>query len=127
MHLSGEPFFIRRLHDALKYLYAMNLYVGNLPHTSTEAELRVAFEKFGSVSSAAIIKDKFSGESRGFGFVEMPAKAEAQAAMSQLNGKDFNGRALTVNEAKPREERGNSFGGGGRSNYGGGGGGGRRF
>lgn len=106
----------------------MNLYVGNLPHTSTEAELRVAFEKFGTVSSAAIIKDKFSGESRGFGFVEMPAKAEAQAAMSQLNGKDFNGRALTVNEAKPREERGNSFGGGGRSNYGGGGGGGgRRF
>jgi RNA recognition motif-containing protein len=108
----------------------MNLYVGNLPHTSTEAELRVAFEKFGTVSTAAIIKDKFSGESRGFGFVEMPAKAEAQAAMSQLNGKDFNGRALTVNEAKPREERGNSFGGGGRSSYGSGsgsGGGGRRY
>jgi RNA recognition motif-containing protein len=106
----------------------MNLYVGNLPHTSTEAELRVAFEKFGTVSTAAIIKDKFSGESRGFGFVEMPAKAEAQAAMSQLNGKDFNGRALTVNEAKPREERGNSFSGGGRSSYGSGsGGGGRRY
>ena len=90
----------------------MNIYVGNLPHSSTESELRQAFEQYGSVSSAAIIKDKFSGDSRGFGFVEMPSKSEAQDAIANLNGRDFGGRSLNVNEAKPREERSNSFGGG---------------
>ena len=106
----------------------MNIYVGNLSRRTTEAELRQAFEAFGQVSSTAIIKDKFSGESRGFGFVEMPDGAEAQAAISGLNGKDLDGRTLTVNEAKPREERrdgGRS--GGGRDRDRRGGGSGRRY
>ncbi|MGA2322668.1 MAG: RNA-binding protein [Sedimentisphaerales bacterium] len=99
----------------------MNIYVGNLAPDVTEDELKQAFEAFGQVQTATIIKDKFSGESRGFGFVEMPAKAEAQTAITEMNGKDLKGRALNVNEARPKtEHRG---GGGG---YGGGGGGGRR-
>lgn len=102
----------------------MNIYVGNLPRATSEEELRQAFEGFGRVSSSAIIKDKFSGESRGFGFVEMPEKNEAQAAIAAMNGKDLGGRTLTVNEAKPREER--PRGGGGSGGFGdrrGGGGG----
>ncbi|MBI3359509.1 MAG: RNA-binding protein [Chloroflexi bacterium] len=83
----------------------MNIYVGNLSRETTESELRTAFEAFGQVTSAAIIKDKYSGESRGFGFVEMPNRPEAQAAITGLNGKPLGGRTLTVNEAKPREER----------------------
>jgi RNA recognition motif-containing protein len=82
----------------------MNIYAGNLPRGVTEEELREAFQAFGQVTSVTIIKDKFSGESRGFGFVEMPSKAEAQSAIAGLNGKDFKGRALTVNEARPRAE-----------------------
>jgi RNA recognition motif-containing protein len=97
----------------------MNIYVGNVSRETTEAELRQAFEAFGQVASVAIIKDKFSGESRGFGFVEMPTAAEAQAAIAGLNGKELGGRTLNVNEAKPREDRGGRGGGGG------GGGGGR--
>jgi RNA recognition motif-containing protein len=100
----------------------MNIYVGNLPRATSEAELRTAFEAFGRVSSAAVIKDKFTGESRGFGFVEMPEKNEAQAAITGMNGKDFGGRTLTVNEARPREERPRGGGGGGWSGGGGGGG-----
>jgi len=99
----------------------MNIYVGNLPRATSEEELRKAFEAHGRVSSSAIIKDKFSGESRGFGFVEMPEKNEALAAISAMNGQDFGGRTLTVNEAKPREER--PRGGGGGGGYGGGRGG----
>lgn len=91
----------------------MNIYVGNLPRATSEEELRQAFEAFGRVSSSAIIKDKFSGESRGFGFVEMPEKNEALAAITAMNGKDFGGRTLTVNEAKPREERPRTGGSGG--------------
>ena len=98
----------------------MNIYVGNLSHEVTEEDLRQAFEAFGQVESAAIIKDKFTGESRGFGFVEMPAKAEAQAAIADMNEKELKGRALNVNEARPREDR-KGGGGGGRR------GGGRRF
>jgi len=110
----------------------MNIYVGNLSFNATEEDLKTAFGAFGSVSSASIIKDKFSGESRGFGFVEMPNQAEAQAAIDGLNGQDLNGRALNVNEAKPRTEGGRSGGGrpGGRGGFGGGGGnrgGGRGF
>jgi len=90
----------------------MNIYVGNLPRATTEEQLRQAFEAFGKVSSASVIKDKFTGESRGFGFVEMPEKAEAQAAIAGMNGKDFGGRTLTVNEARPREERPRRDGGG---------------
>ncbi|MDH7488615.1 MAG: RNA-binding protein [Anaerolineae bacterium] len=101
----------------------MNIYVGNLARETTEAELRQAFEAFGQVTSAAIIKDKYSGESRGFGFVEMPNAAEAQAAIAGLNGKELGGRTLNVNEARPREDRG---GRGGSRGGGYGGRGGRR-
>ncbi len=99
----------------------MNIYVGNIPHSSTDEELREAFEAFGEVKSANIIKDKFTGQSRGFGFVEMSSSNDALAAIEAMNGRDFKGRTLTVNEARPRTEGG---GGGGRP---GGGGGGRRF
>ena len=109
----------------------MNIYVGNLSNGVTENDLRESFQAFGEVAKTAIIKDKFSGESRGFGFVEMPNKEEAERAISSLNGKDLKGRALTVNEAKPRTDRPRSggFGGGsGRSGgFGSGGGGGRRY
>jgi RNA recognition motif-containing protein len=93
----------------------MNIYVGNLAGKTTEEELRAAFESFGNVDTAKIIKDNITGRSRGFGFVEMPNQDEAQAAIAGLNGKELAGSALTVNEAKPRENRGGrSFGGGGR-------------
>jgi RNA recognition motif-containing protein len=82
----------------------MNIYVGNLSREATEDELRTTFEAFGKVSTATIIKDKFSGESRGFAFVEMPVKAEAQAAITALNGKEIKGRSLVLNEARPRNE-----------------------
>jgi len=102
----------------------MNIYVGNLARETTEEELRQAFEAFGQVTSAAIIKDKYSGESRGFGFVEMPNTAEAQAAIAGLNGKELGGRTLNVNEARPREDRGGRGGGSRGGGYGGRGGGG---
>ncbi len=99
----------------------MNIYVGNISRNVTEQDLREAFEAYGAVSSAAIIKDKFSGESRGFGFVEMPNKEEADKAIASLNGKDLKGRNLTVNEARPRTDRPRtSGGGGGRGGFGGG-------
>jgi RNA recognition motif-containing protein len=95
----------------------MNIYVGNLSREVTEEDLRQAFEAFGEVTSVKIIKDKHSGESRGFGFVEMASKAEGQSAIDGLNGKELKGRALNVNEARPRtESRGGRGGrGGGRS------------
>ena len=108
----------------------MNIYVGNLSRDLTETELREAFAAFGEVSSASIIKDKFSGETRGFGFVEMPNKEEADKAISTLNGRDLKGRTATVNEARPRTDkpRTGGFGGGrGGSRGGFGGGGGKRF
>ncbi|MFO7996920.1 MAG: RNA-binding protein [Dehalococcoidia bacterium] len=82
----------------------MNIYVGNLPHEVTDEELREAFEAFGQVTSVNIIKDRYSGQPRGFGFVEMPASAEGQAAISGLNSKEMKGRTLTVSEARPRSE-----------------------
>jgi len=82
----------------------MNIYAGNLLRNLSEDELRQVFESYGTVQTAAIIKDKISGESRGFGFVEMPNADEAQKAISGLNGRDFKGRAMTVNEAKPRTD-----------------------
>jgi RNA recognition motif-containing protein len=93
----------------------MNIYVGNLSRQVTEEDLREAFEAFGQVASVTIIKDKFSGESRGFGFVEMPTKDEAQSAITGLNGKELKERTLNVNEARPRSEgrRGGGRGGGG--------------
>jgi len=100
----------------------MNIYVGNLSREVTEDDLRQAFEAFGQVESANIVKDRFSGESRGFGFVQMPSKNEAQSAIDGLNGKDLMGRTVNVNEARPRTA--NRRGGGGRR--GGGFGGGKR-
>ena len=109
----------------------MNIYVGNLSFEVSEDEIRQAFEAFGEVSSVNIITDRYSGQPRGFGFVEMPDKAEAQAAIENLNGKDLSGRPLNVNEARPRADRGGRPGGGGRGGGRGrsgfGGGGGRRY
>jgi RNA recognition motif-containing protein len=107
----------------------MNIYIGNLAFTVTEDDLRQAFEAFGQVASASIIKDKVSGRSKGFGFVEMPDNAQAQTAIEGLNGKDLKGRAMNVNEARPRPEGGGGRQGGpgGGSRGGGSRGGGRRF
>ena len=98
----------------------MNIYVGNLSFETTEDQLRQMFGNYGEVVSASIIADKFSGESRGFGFVEMAVKTEAAAAITGLNGQDLNGRALNVNEARPRESGGGNRGGGGGNRSGGG-------
>ena len=92
----------------------MNIYVGNLSYEVTEEDLKQAFEGFGQVESVNIIKDRYSGESRGFGFVEMSDKAEAESAIEGLNGKELKGRTLSVNEARPRSEGGRGGGGGGR-------------
>ena len=100
----------------------MNIYVGNLSRETTDDDLRQAFEAFGQVESINIIKDRFSGESRGFGFVEMPSKQEAQKAIEEMNGKELTGRAVNVNEARPKTTRRDS--GGGRGGFGGGRGGG---
>jgi cold-inducible RNA-binding protein len=98
----------------------MNIYVGNLSQEVSEDDLRQAFEKFGTVDSASIIKDKYSNQSKGFGFVEMASKDEGQKAIDELNSTELKGKTLTVNEARPRtENRGGR--GGGRGGYGGGG------
>ena len=102
----------------------MNIYVGNLSREVTEDELRKAFEAFGQVTSASIIKDRYSSESRGFGFVEMATKTEAQAAITGLNGTSLKERTLSVSEARPRTEGGGGGGGRGGGGYGGGRGGG---
>ena len=96
------------------------LYVGGLPYSTTEEALEQLFSEHGNVESAKVITDRDTGRSRGFGFVEMESAGEAQKAISALNGTDLDGRTLTVNEAKPRENR---SGGGGGGGYGGGGGG----
>jgi len=100
----------------------MKIYVGNLSYEVTEEDLRLAFEPFGQIESITIITDKYSGSSKGFGFVEMPSKAEAQAAIEGLNGTELKGRTITVNEARPRTENRGSKGryGGGRGGQGGG-------
>ena len=101
------------------------LYVGNLNFRVTGEDLREYFSQAGEVESASVVEDRETGRSRGFGFVEMATNEEGQAAIQQFNGKEFNGRNLTVNEARPREDRGGrgGGGGGGRGGYGGGGGG----
>ncbi|TKJ38295.1 MAG: RNA-binding protein [Planctomycetes bacterium B3_Pla] len=114
----------------------MNIYVGNLADDVNDQDLREVFEAFGQVESVNIIKDKFSGESKGFGFIEMPSKDEGQAAIKDADGTDLKGQAIKVNEARPRPSsgprrsgggpRGGGFGGGGRGGRGGGGGGGGR-
>jgi len=100
----------------------MDIYVGNLSYDVSEENLRQAFGAFGQVSSARIVKDKYSGQPRGFGFVEMPDRAEAQAAIQNLNGKELLGQQMNVNEARPRTGQGRSGGQGGhrgRRDYGG--------
>lgn len=99
------------------------LYVGNLSYAVSSSDLEQLLSQFGTVVSAEVISDRMTGQSKGFGFVEMGSDDEAQAAISALDGKDHNGRALTVNEAKPREARAGGGGGGGRGGYGGGRGG----
>jgi RNA recognition motif-containing protein len=105
---------------------SVNIYIGNLSREVTEDELRKAFEAFGQVTLVNIIKDRYSGESRGFGFIEMPTKTEAQAAITGLNGTSLKERTLSVSEARPRTEggRGGGYGGGRGGGYGGGRGGG---
>ena len=100
----------------------MNIYVGNLAYEANDDDVRQKFEPFGEVTSVTIIKDKYSGDSKGFGFVEMPSKAEAQSAIEGLNGNDLKGKTLNVNEARPRVDNRNSRGNKGRGNSGG-----RRF
>ena len=99
---------------------SMKLYVGNLAFTTSSQDLQELFAQAGTVESASVVEDRDTGRSRGFGFVEMSSKEEGEAAIAQFNGKEVNGRALNVNEAKPRENRG---GGGGRGGFGGGRGG----
>ncbi|MBX3359354.1 MAG: RNA-binding protein [Phycisphaeraceae bacterium] len=103
------------------------LYVGNLSFGTNDSALRSLFEPFGEVSSASVVMDRETGRSRGFGFVEMTNDGDAENAINEMNGKNVDGRDLTVNEARPREPRSGGFGGGGggRGGYGGGGGGGR--
>jgi len=105
----------------------MNIYVGNLSYEVTEEDLKEAFQVFGEVDNVKVIKDNYTGRSKGFGFVEMPSKSEAQSAIEGLNGKDLKGRSLNVNEARPRSDsrRGGAGSGGPRRGGGGRGGGGR--
>ena len=98
----------------------MRIYVGNLSYDTTEEKLKKLFSEKGEVESATLVTDKYSGRSKGFGFIEMPQADQAQAVISALNGTDLDGRSITVNEARARTESG----GGGRGGYGGGGGGG---
>lgn len=102
---------------------AKKLYVGNLVFSTTDSDLQELFEPFGYVQSAQVVVDRETGRSKGFGFVEMGSDQEAQSAIQELNGKEVNGRALTVNEARPREDRGGGGGrpggGRGRGGYGG--------
>ncbi len=93
----------------------MNLYVGNLPYRMTDDQLRQEFEQYGQVASCTIIMDKATGQSKGFGFLEMPSREEAEAAITGLNGRELQGRRLNVNEARPRENAGAGAGGGYRS------------
>jgi|SRR6516162_3214281 len=101
----------------------MKLYVGNLAYSMTDSDLQNLFEQYGAVQSAQVIMDRDTGRSKGFGFVEMGTTEEGQAAIQALNDQEVNGRKLTVNEARPREERGGGGGGRGRGGFGGGGGG----
>jgi RNA recognition motif-containing protein len=93
----------------------MNIYVGNLSYEATDGTIREAFESFGQVTSARVIKDKYNGQSRGFGFIEMPAQSQAQTAIKSLNGKELLGKQMSVKEARARADQGRT--GGGRMDY----------
>jgi RNA recognition motif-containing protein len=93
----------------------MNIYVGNLSYETTDETIRKAFESFGQVASARVIKDKYNGQSKGFGFVEMSVQTQAQAAITSLNGKELMGKQISVSEARPRPDQGRT--GGGRMDY----------
>jgi RNA recognition motif-containing protein len=95
----------------------VNIYVGNLTYDVSEENLRQAFESFGQVTSARVIKDKYSGQSSGFGFVDMPVQSQAQTAIKSLNGKEVLGKQVSVSEARPRTDQGRSGGQGGRMHY----------
>ena len=97
----------------------MKLYIGNLPYTFTEENLKKIFEKYSSVTSCKLVIDRDTGRSKGFGFIELDSDEEAQEAISEINGKDFDGRAVVVNEARPKEDRNNKRGGGNGGNGGG--------
>ena len=101
----------------------MRIFVGGIPYSTDSAALRDLFAESGEVAEATVVEDRYSGQSKGFGFVEMPNAEEAKAAIAKLNGYNLDGRPLTVNEARPREERGGGGGGGRSGGYGGGGGG----
>ncbi len=116
--LTGEGVGISSLGREKGIRMALKMYVGNLAYSTTNDSLAQIFSEYGEVASATVIMDRDTGRSKGFGFVEMSNQQEAQAAISGLNGKDVGGRQLTVNEARPREERGGSRGGySGRSRY----------
>jgi RNA recognition motif-containing protein len=117
-------------HDTKKEIDIMDIYVGNLSYETDDQSLQELFAQYGNVSSARVIIDKFSGRSRGFGFVEMPDSTEANAAINALNEQEFQGRNLRVNESQPKprnNDRRGGGGGGGGGGYGGGGGGGGRW
>jgi RNA recognition motif-containing protein len=103
-----------------------NIFVGNLDFGATDDTVRTMFEAYGTVDRASVVTDRDSGRSKGFAFVEMPNDAEGERAIAALNGKELNGRALTINEARPKAEGGSRGGGGGRDRGSSGGGGGRR-
>jgi RNA recognition motif-containing protein len=105
----------------------MDIYVGNLPYSVDDQKLQDLFSQHGTVTSARVITDRFSGDSKGFGFVEMPDNTEANAAIEALNEQDFDGRSIRVNESRPKPQRNGSGGGGGYRGGGGGGGGDRRW
>jgi cold-inducible RNA-binding protein len=107
----------RSIIDRKQIIMSMRLYIGNLPYTATENELQDLFGQHGPVTSVDLVMDKFSGRPRGFGFITMETKEGAEAAIQALNGKDMGGRELTVNEARPREERAPRSGGGGGGGY----------
>ena len=122
----APPYQVPTTNQASQYIgeeEELRIYVGNFGYETREQELREAFEAYGQVQEVSMIQDRDTGRPKGFAFVEMPTSAEAEAAIGALNGKEFAGRAITVNEARPRQERSPGGGGGGFGNRGGGGGG----
>jgi len=109
-----------KINNLIQKEIRLNIYIGNLSNEVTEEDLRLAFEAFGQVESVNILKDKYSGQPKGFGFVEMASKTEGQSAIDGLNGKELKGRELNVSEARPRTERRGGSGGRGRGEQGGG-------